>query len=181
MLISLLKQGNGPFILDCKQNYLTSKIKFKVLNLKQHFPPQMFSMLTQKTWVPLSLSPTSLSAFYKHLNLLDACPSSVKWKTKRSWSFLLAITFYDLTSTLSHFPQHLKDVMLLFSNERCLTNARLFGINEILPVNQLPSVAFLAIFLELARLARICTGLFSFWSHAWFRRRNVTLILFFLS
>lgn len=174
MLLSLLKQGNGPFILDCKQNYLTSKIKFKVLNLKQHFLPKMFSMIT-------SLSSTSLSAFYKPLNLLDACPSSVKWKTKRSWSFLLAITFYDLTSTLSHFPQHLKDVMLLFSNERCLTNARLFGINEILPVNQLPSVAFSAIFLELTRLARICIGLFSFWSHAWFRHRNITLILFFLS
>lgn len=62
--------------------------------------------------------------------------------------------------------QYLKDVMLLFSNERCLTHAGLFGINEMLSVNQLPSAAFPIIFLELARVERNCIGLVSFWSHA---------------
>lgn len=104
MLLSLWKQGNRLLILGSKQHYLTSKINSSVWTHKGTSLPKFSTCSPGSLGSPCHCHRPAWVLLTNLLTFLDICPSSVKWKMKRSQSFLLATTFYDLKPTLRHFP-----------------------------------------------------------------------------
>lgn len=129
-------------------------------------------MLTQKPWVPMSLSPASLSAFDKSLNLFGHLSLISKMKNEEITKFSSSNNILWSQTYFTSFPSPIWEMWCFFSRMREVWQIQVSGINEMLSVKQLHSASFPTIFPDLARVVRDYIGFFSFWSHAWFWHSN---------
>lgn len=133
MLNYLIKVGTWATYFRCQSKLFEFWIKFKCLNLKSHFLPQMFNVLIQKeAWGPV-ITATNLPECF-----LQTClPFWILFfiSKMKNWEITKAPSSNNIHCVISNLllylisQQYLKNMAVLFSNDRRLTNSSFYGTN----------------------------------------------------